>query len=357
MLLFSKISYAQGCCAGGSGSPIAGGVSAGVLQEKQIEVASNYQYIQGNKFFSRDHDTIPLLDNYYTRYLYSKIAYGITKDFTLSIESGYFFKKLQYGLEHRDTISSSGIADLIIFPRYDILNRTRESGRTEITFGLGYKIPLGKHNDSMLVFTNPITGKQIFTTAPPLVQPTTGAHDFIFYSFFFHGFTAHNFRVFANTLYIKKGWNSLGEKFGDYFSIGVFASKTFFKHLGLTVQLKGEHIAPMKGAKNIDLLAYYNIDIRSTGSKKILFAPQVSYSFKSFTIFGLSEIPLYQYVNGAQVVIHQFTAGISYRFFTTSSKVPDDAIDVYICPMNCKGSASSKPGKCRECGMDLIKRK
>lgn len=27
----------------------------------------------------------------------------------------------------------------------------------------------------------------------------------------------------------------------------------------------------------------------------------------------------------------------------------------YICPMGCEGSASDKPGKCPECGMDLEK--
>jgi hypothetical protein len=29
----------------------------------------------------------------------------------------------------------------------------------------------------------------------------------------------------------------------------------------------------------------------------------------------------------------------------------------YICPMNCEGSASDKPGKCKVCGMDLEEKK
>ncbi len=309
--------HAQGCCSGGSGSPIAGGASQGVLQERQMEIASNYQYIGTNKFLFQDKDTLPQFDYLSSNYIYTRVAYGVTKDFTMSFESGYFINKTQIGFNKADTIKSSGIADLIIFPRYDILNRTEESKRTEITIGLGYKIPLGKHNDSTVVYTDPTTGKKYYTTSPPTVQPTTGSQDFIFYAFFFRGYPLKNFRIFANTLYIKKGWNSLGEKFGDYASVGLFASKTFFEKLGVTLQVKGEWIGKMQADKNVDLLALYNVDITSTGSRKIFFVPQLNYTYKNITVFVLSEIPLYQYVNNIQVASqHQFTGGLSYRFFT-----------------------------------------
>lgn len=38
--VFPNNSFSQGCCSGGSGSPIAGGVSQGVLQEGQMEFGS-----------------------------------------------------------------------------------------------------------------------------------------------------------------------------------------------------------------------------------------------------------------------------------------------------------------------------
>ena len=314
---FSEYLFAQGCCSGGSGSPIAGGASQGVLQERQMEISSNYQYIGTNKFLYGDKDTARQFDYLNSNYMYTRLAYGITKDLTMSIESGYFVNKTQIGLNKADTIKSSGIGDLILFPRYDILNRSEESKRTEITIGLGYKIPLGKHNDSTVTYTNSATGQKFYTTSPPTIQPTTGSQDLIFYAFFFRGYPLKNFRIFANTLYIKKGWNSLGEKFGDYASIGLFASKTFFEKLGVTLQLKGEVINKMQADKNVDLLAFYNVDITSTGSKKVFFVPQVSYSRNDFTIFALSEIPIYQYVNGTQVSsVHQFTMGLSYRFYT-----------------------------------------
>lgn len=312
--------YSQGCCSGGSGSPIAGGASQGVLQAGQMEIASNFQHISTGKFLSGNKDTAAQFDRFTSNYSYTRVAYGISKDLTISVESGYFLNKTQIGLNNADTIRSSGMGDLILFPRYDLINHTEENKRTEITVGLGYKIPLGRHDDSTLIFTNLSTGQKYYTTSPPVVQPTTGSHDIVFYTFFFRGYPAKNFRIFANTLYIKKGWNSLGEKFGDYASVGLFASKTFFEKLGATLQVKGERIAQMQGHKNVDLLALYNVDVESTGSKMISFAPQLNYSFRYLTVFVLSEIPLYQYVNKVQVASqYQFTAGISYRFFVKKS--------------------------------------
>ena len=328
IILFSVSTYyqifSQGCCSGGSGSPIAGGASQGVLKGRQIEIAANYQYSGTNRFMTDDKDTAKLFDYLYTNYLYTRLAYGVTDKLTMSIESGYFFNKTQYGLQKSDTITSSGIGDLIIFPRYSIYNRNTEKTRTEITLGLGIKIPLGKYNDSTKVFTDPNTGQKYYTTSPPTVQPTTGSQDFIFYGFLYRGYPEKKFRVFANMLYIKKGWNSLGQKFGDYASVGLFAGTTFFNKLGVTIQVRGEWVDSMKYDKNIDMLALYNIDVRSTGSKKIFFAPQVSFTHKNFTIYTLREIPLYQFLNGTQVASQvQYTAGISYRFFL-KEKLPKE---------------------------------
>ena len=328
-----------------------------------MEIATSFQYFSSDKFLTGDKDTTQLFANFNSKYLYQKIGYGITKDFTVSVEAGYYINKTQVGLfdsvlNKAEEIESSGIADLIFFPKYDLVNRTDGKKRVELTLGLGYKIPLGKHDDSILVYTNPVTGQQLFTTAPPLVQPTNGSQDLIGYAFYFRGYPKYNFRVFTNALYIRKGWNSLGEKFGDYASIGLFAGKTFFEKLGVTVQLKADRTGKMKGAENVDLLAFYNIDTASTGSKKLAAALQLSFSINSWTLFGLAETPLYENVNGTQIASKLLlTFGVSYRFFTYKSFVPKSGETVYVCPMNCKGSASNKPGKCKVCDMDLEEQK
>lgn len=323
--LISIKTYAQGCCSGGSGSPIAGGTSQGVLLDRQMEIGLNYQHIKTNKFFVKDRDTLPLFDKFNSNYLYFRLGYGLTKNLTMSIEAGYFTNKTQVGKDRSDTIKSSGIGDLILFPKYDVYNHTTEDTRTEVTLGLGYKIPLGKCDDSTVVFTDPTTGVNYYTTSPPTVQPTSGAQDLIFYGFLFRGYPMKNLRFFSNILYIKKGWNRLGQKFGDYASVGLFVGKTFYEKIGITLQLRGEWINKMQYDKNIDMLALYNIDVVSTGSRKIFFVPQVSFTQNNFTFFALLEQPLYQYLNGTQVGSQlQATAGISYRFYAFKSKVGSD---------------------------------
>ena len=355
-LLNSKL-YGQGCCAGGAGSPITGGGSLGVLKVRQFEFSASYQFLNSDKFHSGSQDTAKLFENFSSNYVYSKIAYGVTKNLTISLESGYYLNKTQTGfydsvLNKSEIIQSSGIADLIIFPRYDVLNKKTTKQHTEITLGLGYKIPLGNHTDSIVAFVNPINGTQIYTTAPPLVQPTNGSHDFIFYSFLYRGFNKSGIRVFANALYIKKGWNSLGEKFGDYSSLGLFIGKSFYDNFGLNLQLKGEHISQMQAADNIDLLAYYNVDVNSTGSTKLSFVPQFNFNYRSFNLFMLYELSLYEHVNGTQIASkHLCTAGLAYRFLIKEKLFPSDGDTIYSCSMSCEWGESNTPGKVVICGM------
>ncbi len=322
LILIDGASFAQGCCSGGSGSPIAGGASTGVLLKNQLEFSSSYQFNYYDVYFSEDRDTLNLIDELSSDYLFMRFDYGISEKFTMSVAAGYYFNKTLVGLGLKDTITSGGISDLILFPRYSVFNKTRENTRTEITLGVGLKIPLGSNTDSNLVGYSPGLG-DIYVISPPTVQATSGSQDLMLYTFWYHGYQKKNLRFFANTLYIRKGYNSMGEKFGDYASLGLFVGKTIFKKVGLTAQIKGEWIGKMKVAKTVGAneIAIYGIDTVSSGSKKIFFVPQLSYTYKNFTVFATSEIPLYQYLTGVQVgSLYQVTAGFSYRFLT---KKPD----------------------------------
>jgi hypothetical protein len=320
IILFPVLYHSQGCCSGGSGSPIAGGASQGVLQENQAEAAMNYQYLSTNRFFTADRDTAALFDRLSSNYLYGRLAFGVTDKLTLSLETGYFLDKTQYSHKRKDTIRSSGIADVIIFPRYSVFVRNTELTKTEVTLGLGMKLPVGSYNDSTVVYRHPVTGKKYYTTSPPTIQPTNGSQDFIFYAFFFRGYTEKKFRVFSNLIYIRKGWNPLGQKFGDYYSVGLFAGQTVMKKVNLTLQLRGEIVSRMQFDKSVDMLALYNIDVNSTGGRKMFISPQLGYSTKGWTFYALYEFPVYQYLNGTQVgSLHQLTAGLAYRFFVRSA--------------------------------------
>lgn len=315
IILFSSQYLFSQCCGGGGGSPIADGASQGVLLEKQIEINSNYQYINTHKFLNGDVPSDNYLARYYSQYVYSRIAYGVTKNFTMSVESGYYINKTQYGLKYADTIASKGLGDLLLFPKYDIYNHSDGKRTTEITLGLGFKIPIGPYNDSLLLFHNPVTGVNIYDKKPPAVQPTTGSQDIVFYGFFLRGYPSKNFKVFANILYIRKGWNPEGEKFGNYLSVGLFASKKIITNLMGALQLKYESIDRMQRYKYLPMPNY---DPAATGSKKIALVPQLNYSMLhgKLTCYVMSEIPLYQFVNNVQVASQYLTTlGLSYRFF------------------------------------------
>lgn len=312
--------YAQGCCSGGAGSPIAGGAATGVLQQYQMEISMNFQHNSSTKFYAQDEETEPLFEKLNSNYHFFRTDYGLSDKLTLSLAAGYYAKKSLEDKTEASSYSSAGFGDFIIFPRYNIYNKEGDFKRTEITIGLGYKLPLGTHQDSTLKtpassWAPGFPDKDIYQLNPPTVQTTTGSNDLMLYSFLFQDFQKRKLRLFVSGLYIKKSYNSLGIKFGDYASLGFFASKTFFRKWGLTTQLKLEHIEKIQSAENIDLVADYNIDPLSTGSSKAFIIPQLSYTHNSMTFFAVSEIPIYQYLHGIQVGSQtQFTFGINYRF-------------------------------------------
>ncbi len=354
-LCYTNLSFAQ-CCSGGSGSPIAGGTSQGVLMKSQLELNTNIQFIQSDNFFSgskRDNGN-KYFDKYSSLYQYFRVAYGVTPDLTMSVEGGNYFFKEETGLngDPETTYNSKGFGDLILFPRYRVFNYCTGKTTNEITVGLGFKIPVGTYNDST-IRTEPFSGETYYVTNPQSVQLSSGSQDFIFYTFLYRGYPQKKFRLFANMIYVKKGWNPLGEKIGDFASIGVFAGKTFFKSLGTTIQLRFETVKKMQLNENILLYAYPSYDPEATGYKKVFVSPQVSYSFNNLSVYGVADIPVYQHLTKTQVgTQYQFTVGLSYKLMTAKNKKP--ATGDYYCPMHPEVRSVAK-GNCTKCGMALIK--
>jgi hypothetical protein len=299
------------CCAAGGGSPIASDISQSVLMLGQMEISANYQFVNSTKFLTTTTTDVNYLDRFTSNYMYTKLAYGVTKELTISVESGYWLDKTQIGLDAKDTINSSGIADFIVFPRLNLYNKNN----TEITAGMGLKIPLGSYNDS-IGYYEPFTQQTFYVSKPPALQASSGSSDFIFSLFYARRFPAAQFRLFTNVMYIRKGWNPVGEKLGDYASISIFGGKTFFTKLNVLLHVKFEWINKMSINDDIRMYAGLNFDPEATGSKKIFVMPQLNYSIlRNLNVFVLGEIPVYQYVNKTQIASQlQITGGLSYRF-------------------------------------------
>ena len=353
------------CCAGSCGSPIAGGASQGVLSEHQLEFNTNFQFTNSNKFYKEDSpDTANTFDSFESIYEYFRIGYGVTKNFTMSVESGYFIRKKETGLNGNPatTYESSGFGDLILFPKYDILNRTGKNSRTEITLGLGVKIPLGSYNDSTGNI-EPFSGQTYYVTNPTAVQLSSGAMDIIYYTSVFRGFTEKNFRVFANGYYISKGYNANGEKMGNFASVSLFAGKTVLKNFGITLQARYEWMDRMQINESVLIFGKpSNYFPEATGYKKVFMTPQLSYSKGNLTVFAALDFPLYQYLNTSEFYTqagseHQSTFGISYKIFLKKSgEKKVSTTGKYFCPMHPE-QISELPAKCPICHMELEKAK
>jgi hypothetical protein len=352
------------CCAGGSGSPVAGGTTQGVLSLNQFEISTSFQFVSTDKFFSKDSpDTAKSFDSFSSTYQYTRFAYGITENFTMSAEGGYYHSKKEIGLNENpnSTYNSKGIADLILFPRYNIFKRVKGNSQSEITLGLGFKIPLGSYNDS-IGNLEPFSGMTFYFSKPTAVQLSSGAHDLIFYTFLLRGYMRQNFKLFANALYIKKGWNANGEKMGDFASVSLFGGKTLFKNFGIILQARYEWLDSMRINESVAMFGKPSTYFPGgTGYKKVFIAPQLSFTKGKFTIYTSTDFPVYQYVNshpfytqvGSQ---HQTTVGLAFRFLTRKCEVPGDSANTYSCPMHPE-ITSAKPSACPKCGMDLEKSK
>lgn len=318
---FSVLSLYSQCCSVGGGSPLAGDASVGVLQGRQFEISSNFQYVSSKNFLTENKPDTSFLESYNSKYLYTRLAFGLSERLTMSIETGYWLDKTQIGLREADTYSSSGIGDLILLPRYNVIQAGGHNRFKELTVGLGFKIPLGSYNDSLGIL-EPFSGETFYITKPLAVQATSGSHDLIFSLFYTGLIPGAGLKLSANALYIKKGWNPLGEKLGDYASFGLFVSRSFVDHLNVSVQLKGEWIGKMEINPDMLMVRFISYDPEATGSTKYFLSPQLSYLFANrLTAFFQGEFPIYQHVNKTQIASQtQMTFGLTYRFLLSKQK-------------------------------------
>lgn len=363
MVLLSAGDLRAQCCSAGSGSCIVGGAAQGVLQEQELQLSSNFQFIGTEAFYKEDQRTEEhTFDGFRSRYQYFKVAYGASPKLTLSVEAGHHLLKEEIGRmkDPATTYRSSGFGDLVIFPRFQVLRTEGHKGVNEIALGLGYKLPLGSYNDS-IGQVEPFSGQTYYITKPTAVQLSSGAQDAVFYAFLHHGFLKPKINLSATAMYVKTGWNPNGEKLGNFTSLALFASRPIHDLVGLTLQVRYESIARMQVNSNILLFGKpTNYFPEATGYRKFFFTPQVSIGKGSFTFFAATDLPLYQYMNtsdhyaqvGSQ---HTTTVGLAYRFMVKRPKAAVEKVPGrYYCPMHPEEQADG-PARCGKCGMDLEK--
>ena len=340
LLAFSASLSAQ-CCTGGGGGAgsLAGNFAQGVLLKGQILANLNFQHIHTNRFleghkFLKSEDYHALAPNNYlsgfdTKLLYLRIGFGLTNRLTIFAETGYYINKTDYRVNYLvDKTRSSGMADLTIAPSYNVFLKTTEKYIAEITVGLGVKIPLGPYNDSVLVFTDTISGTSYYDRKSPAVQLSSGANDFRFTSSFSYRFVKAKLGLSLTGLCILKGWNPVGEKFGNYYTASLFVTKTILPNLFAIGQIKGEFIGRKKLKNGGQSLISASDLAENSGSMALFFCPRIAYNVgQNLSFFALIELPVFQHVNGIQLgTKFNYSAGVTFKILPKykNSKVSTD---------------------------------
>ena len=307
------------CCSGAS--PIVIGNVKSVLGKNQLEINGNYQYFESDKTLTGNKKAaFPMFEKIFSNYLYFRTAYGLTDKFTISVELGYHISRTERLLGGFQ-ITGKGIGDLIIFPRYDVFNIINNGNQTELTLGLGAKIPLGDYDQEYVAYENEKTGQRIMLKKSPGIQPSTGTNDFIFSAFLYRAYLKRMLNFYLNYIYIMRGTNPDGVVYGDVMGASLGANKAVRPNIVLGFEVKAEAL------EIINDPAYLNYKYNS-GGRKISIAPQINYvPHERLTFSVFSDFPLYQYVNGTQVASEfLFNFRVTYRL-SLSGKVLTETVE------------------------------
>ena len=271
------------CCS--VGSPVGGTTSIGTLPSNNLRATLFYRYGYGNRYIAGDgKETEGGVKQAYSSFTGLFADFGITNDFTLSVELGYFLNKVQ----DWDTVGifqTSGFSSAVLMGKYNFLNDTEDE--FEFTAGLGAKIPFSTIPQKI------ITSKG-FTVLPRDVQPTPGAFGSVAMLFLHKGFSESSTHLFLVHRIEINGTNSndYDYQYGNTFNTSLFMTKMIVPNLIGILQLRNE-------IKEKD--QEEGAEIPNSGGILFFISPQLNFSFSNFFISALFDYPLYRYYNKRQL--------------------------------------------------------
>jgi hypothetical protein len=168
---------------------------------------------------------------------------------------------------------------------------------------VGAKLPTGSHTE---------TGTSTDTTSPgPAdidrgLQPGTGTTDLILGVYYFDGLSK-NWNYFAQLIYQHALYMKDHFQPGDGTNVNLGMRYMGFPHLTPQVQLNGRYVVHDVGA---------NSDPVSTGGTLVYISPGVVVPIvRGLGIYGFTQIPIFQNVNGVQLVpLYSASLGVRATF-------------------------------------------
>ncbi len=201
-----------------------------------------------------------------------------------------------------ENFSASALGDIKVVGRYRwVLDESSRSGMG-VKFGL--KLNTGKKN-----FTITQTGGK---PGEATLQPGNGSTDLIVGAFMYKSTPGSNWTCFAQGTVQSSINSSATFRPGNQINLDVGSRYAFSRDLSGLLQLSAQWNGTDSGVS----AALTPAGAASSGGRIISLTPGLSYVFTPSTqLYGLAQLPLYQYVNGEQLTANSsFTLGVSHRF-------------------------------------------
>jgi hypothetical protein len=268
-------------------NPVGGSENLLVLEKNSLRLISFYKYGHTKQYYEGSrHSDFNLIDKAYYNYLSAIVGYGISSDMTLELETGYFINKTQeYNVDPGFSLTGRGLSNFILMSRYNLYSNY--INRYFITGGIGFKAPSSR---TLKMADN--------VKLPVEVQPTLGAYGTVLTTTLVKEDSYSGMRYFLQARAELNYQNKAKYHQGN----GLYTSLYISKHL-MYPGLKGDWTIILQ-LRN-ELRGYDKINSVtkvSSGSKLLFISPQINFSLQEkWNISAMTDIPVYQYLNGTQL--------------------------------------------------------
>ncbi len=204
-----------------------------------------------------------------------------------------------------ENFHASALGDIKLMGRYRwALDETSRSGMG-VKFGL--KLNTGRKNFQMVDNTGAAKLPSEVT-----LQPGNGSTDLIAGAFMYKSTPGSNWTCFAQGTVQGSISSNATFRPGNQINLDGGSRYAFSRELSGLLQLGAQWNGTDSGVS----AALTPAGAASSGGRIISLTPGLSYAFTPSTqLYGLVQLPLYQYVNGEQLTANSsFTVGVSHRF-------------------------------------------
>lgn len=226
------------------------------------------------------------------------LRYGLGGGFDVRMLVPHMSKEMKLGINQggntmiRD-FDDSGLGDVIVFGRYQILNQ-KKGDPFFLTAGIGIKFPTGESKE-----------KKDGSLLPMAVQNGSGSTDYIAEI----GFTklAGKHRIDAHTMYFYRTEGSQDFKFGNLFKFDTGYSYAFNRYFDAEIELNGSAMAKNEqdGSK-----------VDSSGGTEFFLTPGFHIKFRPNLHLSMGvPVNIYRDINGTQPTAdYTFVARLGFIF-------------------------------------------